>query len=127
MSVTTSPTEKESEHKQGLTPVEIGVVVAAAVLAASSCPCILFVLFTRRRKGARKGKVLPERGTDDDLPSEISALSEIDTDMNIAVNQTYFTHGQTRIQLSPREAWANLKAKELTILAPKTVPEGAWF
>lgn len=110
--------------EQGLTPVEIGVVVVASVLAASSCPCILFVLVTRRRQRTKKGKVLPEGG-DEDPPSEISDLSEIDADMNIAINQTYSTHGQNRIQLLPREAWA--KAKQLTIPVPKNVPEGAWF
>ncbi|KAL9972839.1 hypothetical protein ACROYT_G019220 [Oculina patagonica] len=121
----TSPTEKERELKQGLTPVEIGVVVTASLLAASSCPCILFLLLTRRRQRTKKGKVLPEGGPDEDLPSEISDLSEIDADMNIAVNQTYCSPGQTRIQLTPREAWA--RAKQLTIPAPKAVPEGAWF
>ena len=106
--------------------MEIAVVVTASVLAASSCPCILFILLTRRRNRKRKGKVRPDGGPDEDPPSELSDLSEIDADMNIAVNRAYCTDEPiTRIQLTPREAWA--RAKQLTIPAPKHIPEGAWF
>lgn len=117
-------TQKEKEKKQGLTPVEIAVVVTASVLTASSCPCILFLMLTKRRNKSRKGKVSPDAGPDEDPPSEYSDISEIDADMNIAVNRTYFTQ-EPRIKLTPREAWA--RAKELTIPAPKHIPEGAWF
>ena len=118
-------TQKEREKKQGLTPVEIAVVVTASVLTASSCPCILFLMLTKRRNRSRKGKVSPDGGPDEDPPSEYSDISEIDADMNIAVNRTYFTPEPTRLKLTPREAWA--RAKELTIPAPKHIPEGAWF
>ena len=113
------------EKEQGLTPIEIAVIVTASILTASSCPCILFVLFTKRRKRTKNRTVWPEGGPEEDLPSEISDLSEINTDMDIAVHQAYSTYGQTRIKLLPTEAWA--RAKELTIPAPKRVPEGAWF
>ena len=105
--------------------MEIAVVVTASVLTASSCPCILFILLTKRRSRTRKGKVRPDGGPDEDPPSELSDLSEIDADMNIAVNRAYSTYEPTRIQLTPREAWA--RAKQLTIPAPKNIPEGAWF
>ena len=118
-------TQKEREKKQGLTPVEIAVVVTASVLTASSCPCILFLMLTKRRNRSRKGRVSPDAGPDEDPPSELSDISEINTDMNIAVNRTYFTQEPTRIKLTPREAWA--RARELTIPAPKHIPEGAWF
>lgn len=105
--------------------MEIAVVVTASVLTASSCPCILFILLTRRRNRTKKGKVCPEGGPDEDPPSEISDLSEIDADMNIAVNRTYSSYEPTRIHLTPREAWT--RAKQLTIPAPNHIPEGAWF
>ena len=121
----TTYTEKEKEIEQGLTPVEIAVVVTASVLVASSCPCILFIMLTKRRNKTRKRKVCPDGGPDEDPPSELSDLSEIDADMNIAVNRTYSSYEPTRIKLTPTEAWA--RAKQLTIPAPKNIPEGAWF
>lgn len=105
--------------------MEIAVVVTASLLTASSCPCILFLLLTKRRNRSRKGKVSPDGGPDEDPPSELSDISEIDSDMNIAVNRTYCAHEPTRIQLTPKEAWA--RAKQLTIPTPKNIPEGAWF
>lgn len=125
MSGTTSPSEKKDVPEQGLTPVEIGIVVGVSVFAASSLPCILFVLCTRKRNKKKKRKVFPEGDPEDDLQSELSDISEIDPDMHIAVHHTYSTYEQTRIHLSPREAWA--RARELTIPAPKQVPQGAWF
>ena len=99
------------------------MVVTVSVIGASALPCILFLLLTRRRPKTSKKRVAPEGDPDDELPSEISQLSEIDADLNIIVNRAYFMHEQSRIYRSPREAWA--RAKELTI--PKHVPQGAWF
>ena len=125
MSSPASPTEMDRERKQGLTPVETAVVVIASVMGASSLPCILFLFITRRRrpKTRRKGQISPDGEPEEDLPSEISQLSEIDADLNVIVNRAYFIPEETRTYRSPKEAWA--RARELTI--PKRVPQGAWF
>ena len=125
MSSPASPTEMKREIKQGLTPVETAVIVTASVLAASSLPCILFLFITRRRrpKTRRKGQISPDGEPEEDLPSEISQLSEIEADLNIIVNRAYCIPEETRTYRSPKEAWA--RARELTI--PKHVPQGAWF
>ena len=99
------------------------MVIISSILGASSLPCILCLLLTRKRPKTRKGKVSPQGDLEEDLHSEISELSEIDADFNIIVNREYIMHEESRIYRSPKEAWAT--AKELTI--PKHVPKGAWF
>lgn len=122
---TISPSDKDDVREQGLTPVEIGIVVGVSALAVSALHCILFALCKRGRREKKKRTVSPEGNFEDELPSELSDLSEMDTDTHIALSNINTTYEPTRIHLSPREAWA--RARELTIQAPQQVPKGAWF
>lgn len=125
LSGTISPSDKNDVREQGLTPVEIGIVVGVSALAVSALHCILFALCKRGRRENKKRTVSPEGNFEDELPSELSDLSEMDTDTHIALSNINTTYEPTRIHLSPREAWA--RARELTIQAPQQVPKGAWF
>ena len=103
----------------------IGIVVGVSAFVASSLHCVLFVLCRRGRREKKKRTVSPEGNIEDELPSDFSDLSKIDTDMHIALNNVNTTYEPARVHLSPREAWA--RARELTIQAPKQLPRGAWF
>lgn len=125
LSGTISPSDKNDIREQGLTPVVIGIVVGVSAFVASSLHCVLFVLCRRGRREKKKRTVSPEGNIEDELPSDFSDLSKIDTDMHIALNNVNTTYEPARVHLSPREAWA--RARELTIQAPKQLPRGAWF
>lgn len=122
-SIPNSPSEMDKELREGLTPVETAVVVTASVVGASSLPCLLYLLLSRRRPRTRKRRISPEGDTEEEWPSEISDLSDINPDLNVVVNRAYVLHGESRTHRSPRENW--VRAKELTM--PKHVPQGAWF
>ena len=117
-----SATEKDKEIKQGLTPIETGIIVGVSVVSVSSFSCILFVIIARRRRETRK-RVSPERDEGDDRNSENSQISEIDSNLNVVFNRAYLFHEEVR---TCHSTW-KVCERANKFPMPKHVPEGAWF
>ncbi|XP_068702229.1 VWFA and cache domain-containing protein 1-like isoform X1 [Montipora foliosa] len=115
-------TEKDKEIKQGLTPIETGIIVGVSVVSVSSFFCILFLIIARRRRETRK-RVSPERDEGDDRNSEKSEISEIDSNVNVVFNRAYLFHEEVR---TCHSTW-KVCERANKFPMPKHAPEGAWF
>ena len=123
-----TPTEKERDIKQGLTPIEICVIATVSVVGALAGALALFCLFSllkaRKRRPRSTSQVSPETDDAAENRSVIREIPEIDTNLNIVVNRAYFVHEELKTY---RSTHVDTSERDIELTSPKHITQGAWF
>ena len=119
-----TPTEKERDIKQGLTPIGICIIATVSVVGAFALFCLFFFLKARKRRPrstSQVSQVSPETNEAADNQSVISEIPEIDTNLNIVVSRAYFVHE------TYRSTHVDTSERDIELTSPKHITQGALF